>query len=108
VGGTYRRDRTNIRLRRNPRRLRRGKRQLPGGSPPMPCCRFVALTGTFGVSVSAKSRSPTASCDYLLSSLASATRAWWPASETALTNASALAGVAALPERMLRNIMWWP
>jgi len=28
VGGTHRRDRTNIRLRRNPRRLRRGGRQL--------------------------------------------------------------------------------
>jgi hypothetical protein len=27
VGGTHRRDRTNIRLRRNPRRLRRGGRQ---------------------------------------------------------------------------------
>jgi hypothetical protein len=42
---------------------------------------------------------------YYLSSLASATWDWCPASATAFTKASALAGVVTLPERMLRNIM---
>lgn len=45
---------------------------------------------------------------YLLSSLASAMWAWFPASDTAVTNALPLAGVDALPERMLRNIMCLP
>ena len=45
---------------------------------------------------------------YFLSSFASATRACWPASDTALMNASALFGAATLPERMLRNIMCLP
>ena len=47
-------------------------------------------------------------CAYLLSSLASAIFACQPASEMAFMKASALAGVAALPERMLRNIMCLP
>src|SRR5580704_7578521 len=47
--------------------------------------------------------------DYcLLSSRASAMWDWCPALDTAFTNACPLAGVDALPERMLRNIMWWP
>src|ERR1700687_489983 len=45
---------------------------------------------------------------YFLSSLASATFAFSPASDTALRNASALRGVATLPERMLRNNMCLP
>lgn len=40
--------------------------------------------------------------------LASATWAWWPASDTAFTKASPLAGVDARPERMSRNVMRWP
>jgi hypothetical protein len=47
-------------------------------------------------------------CDYFLSSSASATRACWPASDTAFMNASALLGVAAFPERILRNFMCFP
>jgi hypothetical protein len=48
---------------------------------------------------------------YFLSSLASfasAIRACWPASETALRNAAALLGVVALPETMLRNRLSGP
>jgi hypothetical protein len=47
-------------------------------------------------------------CNYRLPSFASAILACWPASDTALMNAFALAGVAAFPERMLRNIMCLP
>ena len=48
------------------------------------------------------------SCLASLVSFASAIRACWPASETAFGNATALLGVVALPERMLRNIMGLP
>jgi len=47
-------------------------------------------------------------CSYFASSFASAILACWPASETAFRKASALRGVAAFPERMLRNIMCLP
>src|SRR5580658_2566160 len=43
--------------------------------------------------------------DCLLYYLASATWAWWPASDTACTNATPLSGVVTRPERISRNIM---
>ena len=45
---------------------------------------------------------------YFLSSWSSAMCACWPASDTAFKNASALRGVVALPERMLRKVMRLP
>lgn len=53
-------------------------------------------------------RSFNATRNYLLSSFASAIRACWPAFEMAFMNASALLGVVALPESMLRNSICLP
>ena len=80
----------------------------PGGMP-FQCIAERSMrtgTGTVGFRSPAEISVRMESCNYcLLSSLASATWAWCPASDTAFTNASALAGIDALPERMLRNIM---
>jgi len=68
----------------------------------------IELTGTSARFRSAEIMLPRGLSAYLLSSLASAMCACWPASDTAFTKALPLTGVAALPERMLRKFMCLP
>ena len=86
----------------------RQSRSLNIGKNPVP--ETCSLTGTVRWFRSAKTmlcrKNPLPA--YFLSAIASAMLACWPASDTALMNASALLGVDALPERMLRNFMFLP
>ena len=70
--------------------------------------QFWMLTETGMPSRPAEFAYSTSSCSYFLSSFTSAIRACLPAPVTAFTNASALFGVDALPERMARNVMCLP